>query len=98
MEEETAALEVPSESNQMGKNNDDASLTKPQKNTTWKNRTRMAWLSLIAMVGATAALFWVNDAGIIEQLGSALSWFYVSAGSIVGAYMGFKAWSTIKGK
>lgn len=51
----------------------------------WKNRRRMAWLSLIAGLGYPALLLYTSS----EQLGTVAAPFYTFVGLVVGAYIGF---------
>lgn len=53
----------------------------------WKNRRRMAWLSLIAGF-LFPCLLLVTES---DQLGAIASPFYVFVTGIVGAYIGFAA-------
>jgi hypothetical protein len=65
----------------------------------FKNRRRMAWVSLLSMIICTA---WVFSPYITEErirvLDSVLGAFYLAMTSIVGAYMGFTAWVMNKDK
>jgi hypothetical protein len=54
----------------------------PMTRDRWKNRRRMAWLSLIAGL-VFPALMLIND------LSSIAGAFYLFVGSVVGAYIGF---------
>lgn len=51
----------------------------------WKNRRRMAWLSLIAALLFPLLLVWSDS----DQLGVVASAFYVFVAAVVGSYMGF---------
>ena len=51
----------------------------------WKNRRRMAWLSLLAGLGFPLLLL-MTDSG---QLGTVAGPFYVFVTAVVGAYIGF---------
>lgn len=50
----------------------------------WKNRRAMAWLTLLA--GLLFPLLALTDAATLSALAMP---FYVFAGSVVGAYVGF---------
>jgi len=65
----------------------------------WKNRRRMAWISLISMLLITALIFFTNLVEIerLKVLTEVITWFYFSCASIIGAYMGFTTWAS-KGK
>ena len=54
----------------------------------WKNRRRMAWLSLIAALLFPLLLLYTESA----QLGSVAGPFYGFAGAVVAAYIGFATW------
>lgn len=61
----------------------------------WKNRRRMAWLSLISMFVMTYFVFFTDyiDIERMKVLSDVVTWFYFSCISIVGAYMGFTTWA-----
>lgn len=63
----------------------------------FKNRRRMAWLAMYAMVGFTALLMspYITD-DRIKALDSVFSTFYIAMASVVGAYMGFTTWASKK--
>lgn len=56
-------------------------------------QTKMAWVSLAAMIAFTAVLFtpFVTDERI-TLLSNVSDLFYIANASVVGAYMGFTAW------
>lgn len=63
----------------------------------FKNRRRMAWLAMYAMVSFTALLlspYITNDR--INALADVFSTFYIAMASVVGAYMGFTTWASKK--
>lgn len=63
----------------------------------WKNRRRMAWISLGSMIGVTLILLFVPiPDGRLKILAEAITWFYLAATSIIGAYMGFTTWASRK--
>ncbi len=64
----------------------------------WKNRRRMAWVSMLMMVALSGALFFIQDPIKIQQIGVAYTIIFPSFASIVGFYMGSVVWSSIKGK
>ena len=51
----------------------------------WRNRRRMAWLSMIAGL-AFPLLLLATDS---DQLGAIAGPFYIFVGAVVGAYIGF---------
>ena len=63
----------------------------------WKNRRRMAWTSLIAMIVVTMMLLFapIPDSRL-KILADPLTWFFFSMASIIGAYMGFTTWASKK--
>lgn len=63
----------------------------------WKNRRRMAWTSLIAILGVTGLLlFGPIDVERLKVISEPITWFYFAAASVIGAYMGFTTWSDKK--
>ena len=64
----------------------------------WKNRRRMAWVSLISMIVLTFFIFFTDAISIekIKVLGEVITWYYFASASIVGAYMGFTTWASRK--
>lgn len=60
----------------------------PNKSVRWKNRRRMAWLSLWgAVLYPLLVLF--SDADLIAGIAPH---YYLFAAAVVGAYMGFSTW------
>ena len=51
----------------------------------WRNRRRMAWISLIAGLLFPMLLLWSQS----DQLGAVAGAFYVFISAVVGAYIGF---------
>lgn len=67
----------------------------PDTAVQWAHRRRMAYISLISIIVVTA--FVLSPFSPIERIGvvsEMISWFYFAMVSVVGAYMGFKSWST----
>ena len=64
----------------------------------WRNRRRMAWLSLIMMFAMTYMVFFTDyvDVERMKVLKEPLTWFYFACISVVGAYMGFTTWASRK--
>jgi hypothetical protein len=54
----------------------------------WKNRRRMAWLSMLAGLAFPLLLLYTDSA----QLGAVAGPFYAFVGSVVVAYNGFATW------
>jgi hypothetical protein len=51
----------------------------------WRNRRRMAWLSLLAGLGFPLLLLYSNN----TQLGAVAGPFYIFVMGVVGTYIGF---------
>lgn len=64
----------------------------------WKNRRRMAWVSLLSMLVVTATILFTDLVEIerLKILTEVITWFYFSCASIIGAYMGFTTWASRK--
>lgn len=63
----------------------------------WKNRRRMAWVSLGSIVGVTILLlFGPIDNERLKVISDPITWFYFSSASVIGAYMGFTTWGSKK--
>jgi len=61
----------------------------------WKNRRRMAWISLLSILIVTAILLFIPiSIERVKALSNTIEWFYFSMASIIGAYMGFTTWSS----
>ena len=76
------------------KNNDQA-LTKR-----WKNRRRMAWISLMSMILVTFLVLFSEYVSVerLKVLGEVITWFYFSCASVIGMYMGATTWASISSK
>lgn len=66
----------------------------------WRNRRRMAWLSLLSMITVTCLILFTK---IVPEtrltiLSDVITWFYFSCASIIGMYMGATTWASVKGK
>jgi len=61
----------------------------------WKNRRRMAWMSLISMIIITGLILFTNLVPIekLKVLSEVITWYYLGCVSVVGAYMGFTTWA-----
>ncbi len=57
----------------------------------WKNRRRMAWLSLLAGLAFPLLLLYTDSA----QLGAVAGAFYAFVGLVVGAYIGFSTYDDV---
>lgn len=58
----------------------------------WKNRRRMAWLSLLAGLLFPLLLLYTES----DQLGAVSGSFYAFVGAVVGAYIGFSTYDDVK--
>jgi len=61
-----------------------------------KNRRRMAWLSLVALIASGFCLMFFVPESRLSQLNGILELYWLSLGGIVGAYVGMSAWSARK--
>jgi hypothetical protein len=58
-----------------------------------RNRRRMAWVSLAAMIfTAVALMFFVSD-DRLTKLDGVLELYWIALGGVVGAYVGISAWT-----
>jgi len=64
----------------------------------WKNRRRMAYISLISMTVITYMILFTNMVPTerLEVLKEVITWYYFCSASIIGAYMGFTTWASKK--
>lgn len=62
----------------------------------WKNRRRMAWFSLISMIGITILILFTDLVPVarLSILSEVITWFYFCCASVIGAYMGFTTWAS----
>lgn len=81
---------------QEGNGNDDKEMEKKR----WKNRRRMAWIALISMIFITFLILFTNlvPESRLKVLSEVITWYYFCSASIIGAYMGFTTYASIKGK
>ncbi len=61
-----------------------------------KNRRRMAWLALVALVASGFSLMFLVPETRLPQLNGILELYWISLGGIVGAYVGMSAWASRK--
>lgn len=86
------------EKNQVDRSKE-AKLSKKATEDLWSSRRKMAWVSLTAIIVPTIyILLTVTDPSLMDKTGTLMSWYYLALASIVGAYFGFKAWATIRGR
>ncbi|MHA1700684.1 MAG: hypothetical protein ACTSWK_00280 [Promethearchaeota archaeon] len=65
----------------------------------WKNRRKMAWISLVAMIIVTLILLFAPiPESRLKILSEPIIWFYFSMTSVIGIYMGATTWASIKRK
>ena len=58
----------------------------------WKNRRKMAWLSLIAGILFPLLAIWVTDASSIVGIAGP---FYIFVSAVLASYVGFSTWDDI---
>lgn len=86
---------IPGENNTNKKTNENGEAMRIR----WKNRRKMAWIALIAMILLMIALlFGPVSIERINTLKEPIIWFFFSMASIIGMYMGATTWASIKGK
>lgn len=61
-----------------------------------RNRRRMAWLSLVALIASGFSLMFLVPENRLAQLNGILELYWLSLGGIVGAYVGMSAWAQRK--
>lgn len=62
----------------------------------WRARRMMAWLALVATIAAMGGMmFWV-EIGRIAVLDTIIETFFWVMASVIGAYMGFTAWTHVR--
>lgn len=59
----------------------------------WKNRRRMAWVSLYSIIVVTIMAFYCVPIEKLKVLESVITWFYTIQGGIVGSYIGLATFS-----
>lgn len=55
----------------------------------WKHRRRMAYIALLSILLVTYACLFKIEVKRLDALEVIITWFYVTMGSIIGAYVGF---------
>lgn len=63
-----------------------------------KNRRAMAWISLVALIASGFALMFFVPETRLTQMDGLLELYWISLGSIVGAYVGISTWMSRKDK
>jgi hypothetical protein len=63
----------------------------------WDNRRRMAWISLVSMIIITLLMMFVVDTSKLDSLEVVITWFYMGCVSVIGSYIGFTTYASIKG-
>ncbi len=59
-----------------------------------KNRRRMAWVSLVALIISAFCLMFFVPESRLKSLDGLLELYWISLGGIVGAYVGMSAWAS----
>jgi hypothetical protein len=62
----------------------------------WKNRRRMAWISLFAILIVTYYMMFKIEVERITALEQVITWFYTVMGSIIASYVGFATFDDVK--
>lgn len=55
----------------------------------WKHRRRMAYMAMLSVMVITVCLVFYVPADKLAALDTIISWFYITMGTIIGAYLGF---------
>lgn len=55
----------------------------------WKHRRRMAYMAILSVMAVTYFLMFNIPHEKIKVLENIITWFYITMGSIIGAYLGF---------
>jgi len=58
-----------------------------------KNRRRMAWISLIAMIISALALMFFVEESRLDKLEGLLELYWLGLGGVVATYVGISAWN-----
>lgn len=63
----------------------------------WRNRRKMAYISLFAIIAVTAYVLspWM-DSERLKLLETVITWFYTVMASVIASYMGFTTWAYIR--
>jgi branched-subunit amino acid transport protein len=66
----------------------------------WKNRRKMAWMSLISMTLVTYLILFTNwcPPERLKIVTEVITWYYFASAAIIGAYMGATTFAHIKGR
>lgn len=62
----------------------------------WKNRRWMAWVSLISILIFTGAGLFYVPTETLEAASNLLSWYYMTASTIVVTYMGLSTYASLQ--
>lgn len=52
----------------------------------------MAWVAMISIIAVTGLCIFYIPLDRLDALGDIIMWFFVTMGSVIGAYMGFTTW------
>lgn len=65
----------------------------------WQNRRRMAWTSLSSIIVFTGLIFFTDLVPVekLKVLTEVITWYYFSCATVIGAYMGFTTYASVKG-
>lgn len=70
-------------------------LTKKEEADRWKNRRRMAYMSLFAIFAVMGLLFFVVPSPRIDSVSTAVEWFFIVMGTIISTYIGSSTYSDV---
>lgn len=62
----------------------------------WKNRRWMAWVSLVSILIFTGAGLFYVPTETLEAASNLLSWYYMTASTIVVTYMGLSTYASLQ--
>lgn len=70
-----------------------------EEKSVWISRRKMAWVSLWGIILPTLfIILHIHDVGVLDKIADLMSWYYLGLSSIVGAFFGFTAWASIRGR
>jgi len=61
----------------------------PDPKMRWKNRRRMAYISLLAILTVIGLALFIVPIERLKVLEEIITWFFFIMGSIIGSYVGF---------
>jgi hypothetical protein len=67
-------------------------------NARWKNRRRMAWICLWAMIVYVVLIMFLVPSSKVTAMAEVSAWFMMATASIIGTYIGTSTWAYISGR